>query len=338
MRTLGKAQLPGLCRLALPLLAVAAFASLSPAGEPGVPKWRKLYVGEEAAKDVIALWQFQPGAELKDSSGNGHDLKLRGTAQFTKEGRFGSCLRPIKGAPIKEKAGGATTANHPALSPRGAFTIEMWIKPGPELAGVKQAFLLDKKYVGYKSNHARHNSDYQLIMRKAGKDWQLHANLGYGKDSATYKSKAVSYQEGEWYHVAFTYDGKGTVCFFRNGMPLGKTTHLGRGAVSPGRYSVIIGDRVGSNYVAFPGYIDQVRISRGVREFFAAKPRLIRASERMAFVRSGKERQPHAARRERYGLASDQGCCHGSAKPKSGEKVFAAKSGEPEKPGLYYSC
>lgn len=44
-------------------------------------------------------------------------------------------------------------------------------------------------------------------------------------------------------------------------------THSGRGAVHPGKHDLSIGDRIGSYYQGFPGLIDQVRITQGVREF-----------------------------------------------------------------------
>jgi len=38
---------------------------------------------------------------------------------------------------------GAAAKDHDALSPRGAFTLELWLKPKPGMAEARQAFLLD---------------------------------------------------------------------------------------------------------------------------------------------------------------------------------------------------
>ncbi len=61
--------------------------------------WTRAYVGPDATGDhVIALWQFDAGEELTDSSGNGHDLSLNG-AKIAAGGRFGGCLESWRGWP-----------------------------------------------------------------------------------------------------------------------------------------------------------------------------------------------------------------------------------------------
>ncbi|MBC7289028.1 MAG: hypothetical protein H5T86_13525, partial [Armatimonadetes bacterium] len=60
------------------LLAIAAEA----AGQ-GAPRlrepWDREYAGGDATGEhVVALWQFNAGAETKDASGHGHDCRLEG--------------------------------------------------------------------------------------------------------------------------------------------------------------------------------------------------------------------------------------------------------------------
>ncbi len=253
-------------RTSLPFWLLCAAAACA-ADEP---PWSRLYSGEQATgKNVIALWQFLPGQETKDNSGRGHALKLRGQSRFVKDGRFGSCLESFPADVKHDRAQGAITKNRPDLSPRGAFTIEMWIKPKPEFARRAAVFLLDKKYYHYAKPFPKANWDYCFYVRRASKGLRrLVAYLGYGEDSAEYSSQPIELPVGEWSHVAFTYDGKGVGRFFLNGQYVGRTAHEGRGPITPGRYDLVIGDRYGSIHSGFPGYIDQVRICRGVVPYF----------------------------------------------------------------------
>ena len=72
----------------------------------------------------------------------------------------------------------------------------------------------------------------------------------------------------EWQHVAFTYDasGDGALLPQRRATRRGRAS-AGRGPVAPGKHALSIGDRVGSNYAGFPGFIDEVRICNGALEF-----------------------------------------------------------------------
>ncbi|MEA3365116.1 MAG: LamG-like jellyroll fold domain-containing protein, partial [Candidatus Hydrogenedentes bacterium] len=83
----------------------------------------------------------------------------------------------------------------------------------------------------------------------------------------TWGSSQAPFEPGVWSHIAFSYDGAGTVQFFHNGRSMGQTTKSGCGSISPGSHFLSIGDRVGSYYHGFPGRIDEVRITKGAREF-----------------------------------------------------------------------
>ncbi|MBN2291672.1 MAG: LamG domain-containing protein, partial [Pirellulales bacterium] len=241
--------------------------------------WQSPYTKEDATgKHVIALWQFDAKDEIvKDISGNGHDLKLTG-AKVVDGGCFGDCLETARGYPIEDKPHRARAKDHDALSPPGAFSLEMWIMPQKELdKDYPQAFLMDKKYVSH--------NDYQLILghqSKAGTRC-LSMVLGFGNDSQTYHSRPIALETGKWLHLAFVYDGAGRGEFFINGFPWGTQTYASRKGISRGSHPLVIGDRVGSLYHGFPGLIDQVRICGDVREFRPAKVELL--SDRKCFVR-----------------------------------------------------
>ena len=121
--------------------------------------WQSEYSGEAATGEhVIGLWTFDVGGELKDSSGHGHDLTLQG-GKINPDGRHGACLESFCGWPIEDTVHRVQAKDHADLSPPGAFTLELWIKPKAELnADYPDSFLIDKKYVS--------DDDYQLILGK----------------------------------------------------------------------------------------------------------------------------------------------------------------------------
>jgi hypothetical protein len=261
-------------------LAIAIVPCRLAMAEPLAEPWYSEYSGQQlTGKHVIGCWQFNAKADNEDSSGHGLRLELQG-AKIDGQGKFGGCLESFRGHPTEDVRHRAMVKNDPRLTPGGAFTLEMWIKPKAELKGYPDAFLLDKKYAG--------QDDYQLVLgpETASGARSLRACLGFGTESATWNATPVEFETGKWYHVAFTYDGQGTGSFFVNGVPQGGKTLTGYGKVSRGKNGLTIGDRFGSYYHGFPGYIDQVRISDGVLEFRQVK--MERVSDRSCFVRMEK--------------------------------------------------
>lgn len=240
--------------------------------------WQSAYAGDDVTgKHVMGLWRFEAGNETADSSGRGHACKLEG-ATVEPAGRFGGALHSSRGWPVEDKRHCAWVKHHADLSPKGPFTLELWIKPDRELdTDYPDSILLDKKYVAH--------CDYQLALgpgdRNGGR--ALRAILGFGVDSATFNSRALRFEPGVWYHVAFTYDAAGTGAFYVNGLPAGTTLIEGRKQTNPGTHGLSIGDRVGSLYHGFPGLIDEVRICQSVREF--RKVKFERISDRSCFLR-----------------------------------------------------
>jgi hypothetical protein len=257
-------------------LAPCLLLTLLSATIPLADEWGRQYSADEArSAHVVALWQFNAGHELADSSGHGHTLELFG-AKTIAGGKFGGGLQSFPGWPIEDVRHAAVAKASPDLSPNGPFTIDLWMKPAADLPEHGNSHLLCKKYV---SHH-----DYQLvILPPEGKARRLLLSLGFGSDSEVFLSDAIEWPADVWQHVAVIYDGAGTVLFYRNGAALGGRTAAGRMAISAGPLPLSIGDRTGSNYGGFSGVLDQVRISRGVREFSPASLEL--STERSAYVR-----------------------------------------------------
>ena len=121
-------------RIALVVVMLAWGPAASGRGgeEPEAPPWQQPYTGPEATgPNVIALWQFNGGAEAEDNSGQEHDLTLRGQSRFAGEGRFGVCLESFPADEKNDKPQGALAKNDPRLTPPGAFTLELWFQPKP---------------------------------------------------------------------------------------------------------------------------------------------------------------------------------------------------------------
>ena len=243
-----------------PTIAAFIFFGIVAPSQASEP-WERAYQGPDATgKHVLGYWTFDAAAERNGRSSRKHAYQYIG-ARFSESGRTGGAIESFPGWPVQDVKHAITVKHHESLSPRGAFTAEMWIKPKAEFTPKLRGYLLDKKYVAHQ--------DYQWILgREDGSgERRLEVNLGFGADSERFVSGPALYSTNEWSHVAFAYDGSGKIAFFRNGALIGKDTKHGRGAINPGRYDLSIGDRRGSNYGGFPGFIDGVRICEGSREF-----------------------------------------------------------------------
>jgi len=132
------------------------------------------------------------------------------------------------------------------------------------------------------------NLSMQLILSgDSGAGRRLRMILGTTGEHPTWSSHQCVFKPGVWVHVAFTYDGKGSGRFYVNGGAAGGEDRPEYGAVAPGVKNLTVGDRVGSLYHGFPGYIDQVRICKGVLQFSYASFEAV--SLRRVFVRMEEE-------------------------------------------------
>ncbi|MCB1203500.1 MAG: hypothetical protein KDN18_04510 [Verrucomicrobiae bacterium] len=232
---------------------------------PLMETWETGYTGADASgPKVVGYWKFDgsdPAAALSDHSGKGHQLKLEGGAILHPDGWTGGALECFPGFPVQDKRHAAVAPHHPSLNLTGAFTLEMRIKPKPDFEDRLRCYLLDKKYVDH--------TDYQWQLGDADKSGmrRMWVTIGFGADSRTFYSEAARYEPGVWRHIAFTYNGSGEGRFFIDGQSAGLQFHPGVGGAVPGTKPLSIGDRLGSNYGGFPGYLDEVRICQGVLSF-----------------------------------------------------------------------
>lgn len=253
--------------------------------------WEAPFAGADATgSNVIALWHFDTNAPDKDSSGHGHNLRLRGKdTHFVPNGKFGGGLMIDEKAEPGDKVQGAEAKNSADLNPSGAFTVELWFSPDTEQTSsdLKNAFafLVDKKYYNYAKDMPQANTGYLLGLHKSGDTFTVQAQLGFGTDSAIINSQPQTFIAGQWYHLALAYDGKGGVTFYLGNTQIGQTQLKDRGPITAGNFPVIIGDRVGSSQQRFHGIIDEVRILNTAVHYVSGKVLLDTSGGRTAFYR-----------------------------------------------------
>lgn len=157
-----------------------------------------------------------------------------------------------------------------SLDPVNAISVEAWIRPAAPVdcdANNNYRFLLGKGNLG--------DGSYSLVFEE-GERFQARVRTG-GVQRALVGTRAIPV--GEWSHVGFTYDAStGAMRFFVNGEETDSTMHPPMtlsGSTSP----LFIGGPGGARATcpngdgAFQGEIDEVRISRTVRDLtFAPRP------------------------------------------------------------------
>lgn len=250
------------------------------------------YSADDLAKpEVLAAWHFD--GDGTDASGKELDLKLRGKdSQFTAEGKFGGALQIEERAAIEDSRQGAALPNGKSVNPEGAFTVEMWISPSEQLAGKRFAFLVDSKNLYYIRDTPKANQGFLLTLAGTkGSEFTIFAGLGFGTDSSFVQSRPLALEAGEWYHLAFTYDGKGLCTFYCNAAKVGETQLENRGALAPSSQPLVIGDRIGSLGHRFLGKIDELRILNQAVRFASDQVLLSTDQTRTSFYRQ----EPKAA-------------------------------------------
>ncbi|NLT71038.1 MAG: hypothetical protein GXX91_10130 [Verrucomicrobiaceae bacterium] len=271
---------------ALALFFCCGLAAVPAVSEESASRWWAPAVGAEVnGPKVLGFWRFDSEAEVgADASSKGATGRLAG-AKWHPEGRFdGGALESAAGFPVIDERHAFVVPRDAAPAPGGAFTLEMWLKAkaAEDFPAEVQPVLADSKYV-------RDNpSGFQWGLSRAGGDGQRRFSLeiGLGVRSERWYSETFALPPGEWRHAAFSYDGRGTVVFWLDGKEIGRTTKSAAGTMASAIRELSLGDRLGSNYHGFPGWIDEIRFSEGVLEFRpvrldteATKPAFLRFDE-----------------------------------------------------------
>jgi len=246
---------------------------------------------------TVALWNFNAtstvagghksnviGAGTNDWYAQTNDTTTTNTshATFVAGGKWGGGLENIgqtaTGGYQYDRAtvnGGTTAAN---LFPTGSdpsLSVECWVKF--DTTGTYGSFLIDHRSTG----SAETAAGYQLVLNASN---ALSFTLGTGLANATIAtnfitatSAALTWTAGQWYHIAGTWDGvTDTARIYRDATEVATLDFTdGTKAIVNSTKSLVIGQRLTSNYSALDGVLDDVRLSSVAYDFKVPEPATI---------------------------------------------------------------
>lgn len=138
--------------------------------------------------DIIAAWLFDEGSGnvVKDTSGNGNDGEIFGSAKWV-EGKFGEALFFDEG---KTGVDYVSVPDSDVLDIEEEITIAYWAKP-ESFGGLRMPI---KKEAVYALDIS--DANVALYIANPSEAWKGPVN---GK---------TALKAGEWYHLAGTFDGE----------------------------------------------------------------------------------------------------------------------------------
>lgn len=198
-------------------------------------------VGTAAAQVDPALmgwWKFDEGvgATTADSSGHNNNGSLNGPVQWTDAGKIGGALK------FTGPYNYVLVANNASLNPTKAITIAAWINP----SWTGNNRILQKSTEG---------SDNQYrLLKEGGNNIRFHI-----PPAANFEVTGKVPPNGEWTHLAATYDGSMIRVYF-NAVVMGETAWSGTMGTSDG--PLFIGTKWSKAPAGdeFNGMMDDVRI------------------------------------------------------------------------------
>ena len=198
--------------------------------------------GVPLSADLIGLWRFN--GDAKDSSGNGLGGALSSSgASFVVDG-FGQALNV-------DGTGWVQVPDSSLLEPSEEITVEAWVKRLGTPGSCK--YVVSK----YLPDHHGGYSSYGLYSGGSG---GIRFYIGY--TSGVILSPAVAQAtiwDGEWHHVAGTFDGSEVKLYFDK-VPVGGASTIQDIYYYDGISDLFIGSYYNGPWLAFSGRIDEVRI------------------------------------------------------------------------------
>lgn len=242
------------------LLPSLQSADVSPASR----WWEPCSSDEVDGAHVLGFWRFDKAdAPGLDSSSHQLSGELKG-AKWHEEGRFGGSMESSVGHPVEDVRHALVIPRSDAINPNGSFTLEMWLraKSGEDFPAKSQPVLADSKY----TRDTDGGFQWGLSPARADGSRRFMLEVGLGDRTERWSSEPVALPAEEWFHVAVSYDAQGTAAFWLDGKSIGRETKVADG-MAPSTRGLSLGDRLGSTYHGFPGWIDEVRLTEGVRQF-----------------------------------------------------------------------
>jgi hypothetical protein len=158
-----------------------------------------LFIAEAQAQKILGYWRFEEGngeaKEVKDSSEMGNHGGISGDCEWT-EGKFGGGLL------IKGVSGWIVVPNDTiseSLKAANAMTLAAWVQP--------------VKYVDEALQLHSDGANYFLRVFPERVDPGINIGGWKGVDAGS-----MAIEEGQWYHVAATYDGETLISYLNGGM------------------------------------------------------------------------------------------------------------------------
>lgn len=137
----------------------------------------------------------------------------------------------------------------------GEFTIEMWLRPA-SVPGTNVSFLSQWSSTQRSIAFGTHSSGTQISMR---------TSTTGNSTSSTLVSGAVTWNVGQWYHVAVDRDASGVIRLYRDGNFLAK--HTQATTLHDSTMTLEVGSSAGGATGYFDGHIDDVRFTLGVARY-----------------------------------------------------------------------
>ncbi len=136
----------------------------------------------------------------------------------------------------------------------GDLTAEVWYQPLSATPGGDKgySYLMDCQYSS--------KTGFSLIL--VGGDQALRASVGNGHNNLIAVSGPLTWEPGQWYHLALSYDSdEGLLTVYRNGEEVASMDMESFGPIAPYSGNLRVGNRLGSNYGPTPGVYDHFRLS-----------------------------------------------------------------------------
>lgn len=193
------------------------------------------------ASNPVLIGRWQLNGNTNDISGNGLNGTLTGAATHV-TGRYGQALNFDGNSWV-------SIADASILEPT-QITVEAWVKRSGSPGGccyVVSKYLPDR-YGGY--------SSYGLYTGGGGISFYVGNS---GSWTASPEVPAASVWNGNWHHVAGTFDGTNVKLYF-DGDPFDGTPTTAQPIYYSGTGNLYIGAYTATSWLAFSGMIDEVRI------------------------------------------------------------------------------
>lgn len=204
--------------------------------------------------DVIAYWKFNEGKGtiVKDSSGNGHDGKIKGNAIKWVKGKKGKALYFPKSK--KKYQDSLTVPNAPELNLTPPFTIEAWVKPA--LKAKRQSILQKTTESGLENK-----TGWRFLFYYRGLNFTCWN--GKNKKASIVRGNSLEHciKVNVWQHVVVVCDDK-LIKLYINGEEVKRIEKTKSIMIKPNKRCLSIGSYAGGYTASFEGCLDEIIITK----------------------------------------------------------------------------